>query len=251
MFDQYRDIFNQRGALYHQAMLECPLARREEFETVLQLADLRDGLMIADIPSGGCYLESYISDDVRITSVETSAEFIRAAGDSTKSTSILCENPTNIPLPGQRFDRVISLAGAHHLSDQCAFYREVYRLLKSEGVFVLADVRAGTGVDRFLNEFINQHNSMGHQGNFLAAATRDKLEAAGFDVVHDQPMSYHWNFGSEKEMVLFCRKLFGIDRANEAQILSGIQDCVGYCSSNDACRMNWELYFFKAVKSKR
>lgn len=248
MFDRYKDIFNQRGALYHQAMLECPWARREEFTHVVNLADLTDGMVVADIPSGGCYLLPYIEQDIELIAVETADVFIRQTGSPDKSKAIVCHDLCAIPLSSGSLDRVISLAGAHHLSNQRAFFAEVCRLLKTNGIIVLADVSSGSGVARFLNTFVHQHNSMGHHGDFLGRASQAQLTETGFEVVRVDAIAYTWNFKSEMEMVRFCRKLFGLDLADDAQIIKGIRDYVGYSVEKDDCRMNWELLFFKARK---
>jgi hypothetical protein len=49
-------------------------------------------------------------------------------------------------------------------------------------------------------------------------------------------------------MVYFCKRLFGIDRATDSQVLAGIEQYLGYQIVENQCLMNWELFFFKAVK---
>jgi len=248
MFDRYKDIFNQRGALYHQAMLECPMARREEFTHVINLADLSDGMVVADIPSGGCYLLPFIEQNIDLIAVETSDVFNRQAETLDNTRTIVCQDLCAMTLTSGSLDRVISLAGAHHLSNQQLFFSEVYRLLKTNGIFALADVRFGSGVARFLNTFVDQHNSMGHHGDFLSLKTREQLENSGFEVTRMETIDFNWNFKSEVEMIQFCRKLFGLDLADDIQILSGIRNHVGYTAGNDGCCLKWELLFFQALK---
>ncbi|HEY9648986.1 MAG TPA: methyltransferase domain-containing protein [Chroococcidiopsis sp.] len=249
--ETYTDIFNIRGLHYHQAMLDYPEARREEFEHAIRIADLEDGQVVCDVPSGGCYLSNFIYKSVKLFSVETSVEFVQRSQPHANNTSLLCEDISAIPLIAGTVDRVISLAGSHHLPSKPAFYREAHRLLSEKGIFCLADVRAGSGVADFLNIFVDRHNSMGHNGDFLTSATQQELEAAGFQVVGAAPICYHWHFESVDAMTRFCTLLFGLDQADPAQVLDGITTYLGYTESPQGCLMNWELYFFKAVKVKR
>src|SRR3954470_22553532 len=75
MFDTYKDIFNARGAAYHQGMLEQPRAREQEFASILRHAKPRDGQVLCDMPSGGGYLRHFVDADVTFICVETSKAF--------------------------------------------------------------------------------------------------------------------------------------------------------------------------------
>jgi SAM-dependent methyltransferase len=250
MFDSYKDIFNQRGRSYHEAMMRYPTARREEFEWAIRYADLAGDMRLCDVPSGGCYLQEWLPPGMKLVSVETSSEFIQCAETPADdgNTIVVCEDLGDIPLESESVERAISLAGSHHLEDRPAFYREVQRILKSQGIFALADVEAGSGVDTFLNGFVDQHNSMGHKGDFLGRETVQELEAAGFQVTKHEPVTYHWRFEQRSQMVDFCRLLFCIDLATEQQVLQAIEDHLDYEESAGQCSMQWGLYFFQAVK---
>lgn len=247
--ESYSSIFNWRGQQYHQAMVDYPQARRQEFETALTLLDIQPGLTVCDVPSGGCYISDFISVSVNLISVETSEVFMRQAQTSNEQRSLICDDISNIPLQAAAADRVLSLAGLHHVEDQLGFYREVYRLLRPRGIFCVADVRAGSGVDGFLNTFVDQHNSMGHTGKFLCDRTTSELQSAGFEVLYAEPVAYPWQFDSPDDMVRCCQLLFGIDQASPEQILEAIDQYLGYKIVGDCCHMNWELYCFKAINS--
>ena len=249
MFEDYKDIFNQRGNLYHQAMLDYPNARRKEFEAAIDLLALADGQILCDVPSGGGYINNFIDKAVKIISIETSAEFIRCAEErDRKVSSMVCEEVSNIPLTTATIDRVISLAGLHHVKHQIEFYREAYRLLKPKGMIGIVDVLLGSNVDGFLNIFVDAHSAMGHQGDFLGKHTLSELSVAGFEITHAALQKYTWQFDSVASMVRCCKLLFGIDRADDANILTGIEQFLGYKIERDRCLMNWELYFIQGVK---
>jgi cyclopropane fatty-acyl-phospholipid synthase-like methyltransferase len=83
MFKAYRDIFQKRGHLYHQVMTLHPRARAEEFHHVVRMADMKDGDIICDVPSGGGYLRHFVDQTVSVIHIETSevfADLCRANG---------------------------------------------------------------------------------------------------------------------------------------------------------------------------
>lgn len=261
-FKDYTEIFNQRGELYHRAMTAQPNARRAEFERIVHLADLQSGQLIADMPSGGGYLRAFIPDDVRLVAVETARAFLQRDKEcvedqdgapewnieSSSDTQLLCLDLSQIPLPTGVFDRVLSLAGAHHLPDMEKFCREVWRLLKPGATFVLADVMENSSAARYLNQWVDAHNTMGHQGIFLNQSTPEAVQNCGFQINFFGPKSYHWEFDSENEMIRYCRFLFGLDLADDAQILEGLETVLGVERYGSCCRMNWELMFISATK---
>ena len=248
MFDTYKDIFNARGAAYHQAMLEDPHAREQEFGAALSRVRLKPGETLCDMPSGGGYLWQFLREpDVKLLCVETSATFADKCPRSTNVRSVLGELNA-VPLEAGSTDAIISLAGLHHVGDRPAVFAEMRRLLRTGGRVCVGDVAADSPQARFLDEFVDQHNSMGHHGEFLKTGeVRAELRDAGFaveDVGHDR---YHWTFASETAMARFCRLLFGLDQADEEMTLAGIREYVGCDQVDGRWRMNWALTFAEGV----
>lgn len=248
MFKSYQDIFNQRGQQYHQAMLRYPLARQAEFKLILDHAEIAEGAVLLDMPSGGGYLGRFLDVPVQRISVETSCQFVRDVEPAPDHSILLCNDIAHTPLPDASADRIISLAGLHHLEDKLAFYRQAYRLLRPGGIFCVADAWEGSAVARFLNEFVHAHNSMGHSGVFLDGQTVSQLCTAGFELAYEHRHAYVWQFESPEHMADYCQLLFGIDQADRAAIIDGIQTYLGFSVVANACRMNWALHFLKARK---
>lgn len=240
----YREIFNQRGTSYTNAMKLCPDARNEEFKTLINLLDLTDGDKLIDIPSGGGYLQSHLSQDIELYSVDEANQFLST--DILKNR--LCTDTCHTPFNNNFFDKAYSLAGSHHMPDKNEFYNEVNRILKPGGIFAYADVAKDSSVDTFLNVFVNNHNSMGHMGDFLnLKTTRRDLESSNFTVVESYLCNYQWAFTTQLQASIFFKNLFGLDLATHKDVISGINKYLGSKTTENGYYVDWQLLHFKAI----
>lgn len=247
MFASYGDIFEQRGRLYHQAMTLCPLARAEEFHHVLRLADVKQGDILCDVPSGGGYLKQFLKARAAIRHIETSKVFADICRDNGVP-DVRLGRFDAIPLDDVSVDKVVCLASLHHVEDKPGFFVEAHRVLREGGSLVVADVRAGSAVSDFLDVFVNAHNAMGHRGRYIDSRTCDDVTRCGFAVTESLSIPFHWRFDSPLAMGRFCRLLFGIDLADTQQVIEGIRQHLGYSFDGHGCRLNWELFLIKASK---
>jgi len=248
MFDSYSEIFAKRGHAYHEAMVRYPRARVQEFDEILKLADIRGGQVVCDAPSGGGYLANYFKTEPGFfISIDPADQFVAHYAEN-EHLNGLCSTLENIALADRAVDTLISLAGMHHLPDRPQFYREVLRVLKPGGTLCIADVAAGCPVDGFLNIFVHEHNSMGHEGDFFMARADAELHEAGFEIVSAYPKKYHWVYKNVGDMVQYCRLMFGLDRASDEETLEGIRTHLGFEERDGQVLMNWELTFVKARK---
>jgi SAM-dependent methyltransferase len=249
MFDTYRDIFQQRGEQYHHAMTRFPQARADELDHIARLTDVRHGDIVCDIPSGGGYINNFLPSDITLVSVETSAVFAGYCRAMSQKSAIVLSSMETLPFQTGALDRVMSLAGLHHVQEKVVLYGEVHRTLKQGGVFCFADVLDQSPPATFLNGFVHEHSSMGHVGEFLTDGTESELDACGFRVISASSRRYRWHFDSLMDMAEFCRLMFGIDRADPERILEGVDRHVGIWTKENQYGMHWELLFCKAVKN--
>jgi SAM-dependent methyltransferase len=241
MFQTYEQIFSQRADTYQKAMQLYPAARDLEFQFVVEITDIKAGEVICDAPSGGGYLSAYLPDGIeRYLTVETAADFTghcpMGEGDR------IIQSPLDqIALESNSVDVCISLAGTHHLEDKSRFFREAARILKPGGRLLIADVAQASAVDRFLNQFVDQNSSMGHKGVFLDEHSADEISACGFEISSDKITDSPWSFNNRADMGIYSKMLFGIDLADEENVIKGIEDILGFIPGPGKVNMAWSL----------
>jgi SAM-dependent methyltransferase len=238
----YSEIFSARARQYHYAMQHYPEARDAEFRAMLE--DLPAvAVNVLDVPSGGGYLHRYLAAEVRLSSCDFSEGFAQ--------TGVPLASPAQLPFADAGFDAVLSLTGLHHVprAQQALFLVECARVLKQGGRLLIGEVWRGSPVDAFLNDFVHQHNSQGHVGEFLDTHYLDFLQQSGFANVQLTLRHYHWHFACLASMIDYCRNMFGIDQADDAQIEAGLRTILNYRQHADGhILLPWQLVFYQAEK---
>lgn len=245
MFLTYKEIFNARAHQYHHAMTLCGDARKQEFLNSIAVLEtqrpLKKGDKIIDIPSGGCYLKKYLPSEVNYIAFEESESFIKQTNYDKNIQVEYFQDNLLTQIKSNSIDILFSIAGLHHNPNPKKLFEEISRVLHSKSFAVIADVCKGSNQDYFLNEFVNQNSSAGHTGIFLDETTINDLNSVLLEVVEDKVSKYHWHFEDEEKMVLFCKNLFGIDKANDDEILKAIKSYLGVEYDSERVLMNWSL----------
>jgi len=237
----YHDIFELRGRLYHQAMREYPDARSNEFQSVIREAGIAPGMTVVDVPSGGAYLSRYL-DDVELIGLETSQTFAQLANENTRNVLLFDNN--RFPLKDASVDRVLSIAGLHHVENKCALFAEMRRILKPGGRIVVADVAGDSVVRNFLDDFVGRYCETGHSGWYFGADTRKELRDAGLNIVDEKRLDYLWYAPDMEQLADFCRLLFGMVNADTSTVADGIRSHLGTRETGDRTGLNWQLQCF-------
>lgn len=235
----YVDLFGERGAPYDQAMQLWPDARRQEFEQVIRAVPIEDGMVVADVPAGGGYLRRYLPSYCTWQGHEPCTAF-----SNHKAGAHAVHEGELLPLPwiDQSIDVVISLAGVHHLADKRPLFAEAFRVTRPGGWFVLSDVAAESDGAVFLNSFVDAHNSTGHEGVFLDHRTLDDLTQAGWTILSDQLVTFHWVFQQRTDMARFCRSLFDICNAATKEVQKALEEHLGVDVLQDgSIGLRWSL----------
>ena len=183
---------------------------------------------------------------MRLIAIETTQAFYEQCVED-ENTTCLLRDLDQTGLPSESVDTVISMAGLHHVNDRRAVFQEMHRILQPGGTLCVADVDEGATIDGFLNTFVDQYNSIGHDGQFIDTAFRDDLRRTEFAIELDERKEYTWTFEDTDQMVDYCTLMFGLDQATPEEVLEGISAYQGY-SENATCAMNWSLRFIRCTK---
>ena len=246
--DNYAQLFNIRGGAYHAAMATYPHARDDEFRTVLALADIGPGAVVADIPCGGGYLANHLGADIELWSIDSSDVF--ADCFRRQDAGRFLQAPIDaVPLADGHFDHIVSIAGLHHVADRRSFWQECQRLLKPGGRLTIADVRRDSAVARFLDGTVDRYTSTGHRGIYFDDATVAELTAAGFTVTLSAAQPIRWRAADAWQLADFCRLLFGLENIDNATLQQALAQEVGVDTTTDGVALAWELMSYVAIRA--
>ena len=230
----YKEQFSKRCESYFSAMSKYPNAMAQEFQVAVNALDLQGHETVVNIPAGCVNLDLFFPPTVHYKPFEIDEHFARRVHQEVCSLY-------KIPCETNSVDRVITVAGLHHFSEQerRQFYEEIKRILKPGGVFIIADVQQGSLQDVWLNDFVNTYNSLGHKGLFWSEADGHLLEETGFSV-HMCEKSYAWTFTNRAAMVDFSKDLFYLDLATEEQIDRALTEVLQATETE----IPWKLLYF-------
>jgi SAM-dependent methyltransferase len=236
----YDMTFKNRAAEYNYAVQKYPHVLMNELSTAALMVDAKPNEVIVNIPGACVDISKYIPDSAVYKPYETNRSFSLVTGIPYSANFCIPEPPDSV-------DKVLSLASLHHATDEerVEFYKSVYRCLKPGGKLIIGDVHIGSREDKWLNEFVNKFN--GHNGKFWSE--EDTKLMTGFNVVTGfnvttEMKCYPWTFTSQNEMVDFCRHLFGLKNASDAEIEEGLQK---YLMASET-EFDWSLIYFIATK---
>lgn len=237
---EYREIFDIRGQMYHQAMMAYPDARKQEFILPLSELALERGFRLIDLPSGGGYIQHYLPDDVILHCLESSEAFAVFCREQQLDVSLFSD--AALPLKTHCADGLISIAGLHHISDKLPLFREMHRVLCSGGQVCLADVEQDSAIAGFLDDVVDRYSHTGHTGDFFNGQTAESLAQAGFGHIVARTLYYTWSFPDMAGLLNYFYLLFGLEKASLQDIEAGINQYLQVIRNKDgSVEVEWQL----------
>lgn len=246
--DEYVKIFDLRGSAYDRAMQAFPDARAEEFGQLIAPLDLHTGAVVGDVPAGGGYLRRFLPEHCRWQGHDPSVGF---TGHGRRTDEQSSGRLVPLPWADNTLDAVVSLAGVHHLEDKRTLFKALAAATCPGGRFVLSDVEKGSVPAIFLDGFVGDWNSTGHEGRFLDHNTAAELCDSGWVVQDCRSVHFHWKFNSRSELVDFVGQLFDVSRAGPAAIELAVETGPGIEQFADGTiGMRWSLMTFTCTNAK-
>lgn len=240
----YNNSFDNRAKTYIYAQKTYPNVMKNEFQIALSHFDFKEDDLFLNIPADIGLIKNYIPNSIIYKPIELNKVFSDLTGFKYAS----CDN---IPLENDSVDKILSLATLHHFDDieREKLYKEYLRILKNDGVFVLADVLKGSKQDKWLNEFVDKNNPYGHKGIFWNRNDSKLMEKCGLSVTDVFTENYTWDFDNINSMCDYCKNLFGLKYLSFEEVLNGIKKYLEFKINKDGtCCFNWTLIYFKCKK---
>lgn len=249
MVDDYKEVFRQRAKDYHEAGVLLPHARHTERQIMVDWLDVEDHHWVCDLPAGGGYLSEGLEKIIkptRLICIEPVWEFAQAIPPQFHRTMMTF---SQLALHENSIDRIGSLTGLHHEENKKVFFVESFRILKSGGIVVVADVKVDTPAAKWLNGPVDQLSNTGHKGMFLSEGQLTSLmQAQGFIDIEEKHCEYTWNFPDWDSIILYCRKLFGLVKASDKQIRDELNSHFEISDKNAEVKLPWSLIYARGRK---
>jgi len=185
--------FGRTAAAYVESATH---ARGEDLDRIVALASEHGGERVVDVGTGVGHTLRRLAPSFRgAVGVDATREMLAAgravlSGAGVTNALLVQANATALPIPSRSVDVVTSRLAAHHFADAAGAFREIARILKPGGLFVLADNYApdDPALDRFINE-LETLRDPSHVRNHTISGWRGLLEKAGLRTTVDSDMS--------------------------------------------------------------
>ena len=173
-------------------------ASGEDLDVMMRFADPKSDDVVLDLGCGVGHALRRVAAKARLavgadaTSGMLEGARTLLARDGITSALLVVTAAEELPFLDGSFDVVVSRLAAHHFFDAGAAFREVHRVLRPGGRFVLSDNYApdDEALDRFINTLEATRDGT-HVRSHTVAGWRELIEQAGFDVTDESRGTIH------------------------------------------------------------
>jgi ubiquinone/menaquinone biosynthesis C-methylase UbiE len=163
----------------------------DDLQRLVELGEWSPGQLALDIATGGGHTALAVAPHVAQVTVtdltprmlEKAREFLLAQGVTNAVFQVA--DAEELPFEAESFDRVTCRIAPHHFPDVAQFVREVARVLKSGGIFLLIDCMAPTDpeLDTFDNT-VEKWRDPSHGRSCTAEEWQSFFTEAGLSIEH-------------------------------------------------------------------
>jgi ubiquinone/menaquinone biosynthesis C-methylase UbiE len=188
-------VQSQFGAVAERYVTSAIHAHGSDLGRMIELAQPRGDQRLLDIATGGGHtalafaphVREVVATDLTPRMLEVAEAFIRQQGAANVTFQVA--DAEALPFPDADFDIVTTRIAPHHFPNPQQYVREVARVLKPSGLFVLDDNMAPDDqeLDVFLNRF-EQWRDPSHVRNNTIAEWSAWMHNAGLQIAHVEPL---------------------------------------------------------------
>ncbi|HEX2100988.1 MAG TPA: methyltransferase domain-containing protein [Candidatus Synoicihabitans sp.] len=241
--------FDVRGELYDLAHRVAKNARNDEVERLREWIRPHRGDVALDIAAGGGFLTAAIQEWTGgpVYALDPSRQQLALLRQHVPAALTILGSPDDAELFGRggfpAFDWATSLGGLHHVDDQAAMFRNVGRVLRRGGRFVLADVCGGTTVAEHFDDHVTAKCLTSHSAQWLTPQRLPTLlHGSGLQLRRTAVLPVEMCFESETQMALFFKGLHAYDLTLE-EIAQDLIETLGVIERNGLLCLRWPLLF--------
>ncbi len=199
--DIKKDVQHQFGRNAEQYVKSKGHKEGKDLQKLLSMGNLTKDMIALDIATGGGHTANALASRVRrVTAFDLTPEMLTSAESFIKSNGhanvdFIQGDAEQLPFSKERFDVVTCRIAPHHFPDADKFTREVFRVLKNNGQFLLDDnvVPEDDELDYFYNK-IEKDRDYSHYRAWKKTEWLKRLEVSGFTIIEWHRFEKTFNF---------------------------------------------------------
>lgn len=173
-----------------------------DLQKLLKISNISGGELLLDIATGGGHTANAFAPFVKtVTAMDLTEKMLMAANtfvteNGHQNVHFVLGDAEKLPFSSDSFDIVTCRIAAHHFTNVPGFIKEVFRVLKKDGQFLLDDNVAPE--DDELEQFYNQIEKMRDISHFHAWKKTEwlkMLELSGFKIMEWHRFEKTFKFG--------------------------------------------------------
>jgi len=143
-----KDFFNKCACSWDNDKNELDLHKIKT--AVIPLLDLKDDDTILDVACGtGIFIETLKEKykNIKVTGIDFAQNMIDKAMRKFPDTNFIVTDVISLPFENNAFNKVMCLNAFPHFEDKNKAVKEIYRVLKKDGLFILAHTNSKLNTD--------------------------------------------------------------------------------------------------------